>query len=142
MTWVGTESVSENHAEYTIFFFFSSRRRHTRSDRDWSSDVCSSDLTSSSPLLSGPRPGFPRLPGRNAVCPANAPAFHVRTASKTPGARPAKPYAARSLAVPSVAGQKGSSEITYEADSFGYACSPKLLPNALLPSTRNPPLSK
>src|SRR3989440_7365842 len=26
------------------FFFFSSRRRHTRSDRDWSSDVCSSDL--------------------------------------------------------------------------------------------------
>src|SRR3989440_2135726 len=26
-------------------FFFSSRRRHTRSDRDWSSDVCSSDLS-------------------------------------------------------------------------------------------------
>src|SRR5206468_10138800 len=29
---------------YLYFFFFSSRRRHTRSDRDWSSDVCSSDL--------------------------------------------------------------------------------------------------
>src|SRR5207249_6362503 len=27
-----------------IDFFFSSRRRHTRSKRDWSSDVCSSDL--------------------------------------------------------------------------------------------------
>src|SRR5204862_3693907 len=27
------------------YFFFSSRRRHTRSLRDWSSDVCSSDLT-------------------------------------------------------------------------------------------------
>src|SRR5450432_1845548 len=27
-----------------IVFFFSSRRRHTSSDRDWSSDVCSSDL--------------------------------------------------------------------------------------------------
>src|SRR3989442_16033650 len=27
-----------------IFFFFSSRRRHTRCGRDWSSDVCSSDL--------------------------------------------------------------------------------------------------
>src|SRR6267378_8131434 len=27
-----------------VFFFFSSRRRHTRSLRDWSSDVCSSDL--------------------------------------------------------------------------------------------------
>src|SRR2546430_10796871 len=28
-----------------ILFFFSSRRRHTRFDCDWSSDVCSSDLT-------------------------------------------------------------------------------------------------
>src|SRR5438105_13667718 len=27
-----------------MLFFFSSRRRHTRSTRDWSSDVCSSDL--------------------------------------------------------------------------------------------------
>src|SRR5699024_11544731 len=27
-----------------LLFFFSSRRRHTRSKRDWSSDVCSSDL--------------------------------------------------------------------------------------------------
>src|SRR5207245_8534096 len=27
-------------------FFFSSRRRHTRCYRDWSSDVCSSDLSS------------------------------------------------------------------------------------------------
>src|SRR5207249_9653524 len=28
----------------SLGFFFSSRRRHTRSKRDWSSDVCSSDL--------------------------------------------------------------------------------------------------
>ena len=28
-----------------LFFFFSSRRRHTRLRRDWSSDVCSSDLS-------------------------------------------------------------------------------------------------
>src|SRR5690606_15981333 len=28
----------------SVFFFFSSRRRHTRFSRDWSSDVCSSDL--------------------------------------------------------------------------------------------------
>src|SRR2546421_8462144 len=34
------------------FFFFSSRRRHTRSDRDWSSDVCSSDLLG--PFLNQP----------------------------------------------------------------------------------------
>src|SRR5256884_7237247 len=30
--------------QYLVFFFFSSRRRHTRCSRDWSSDVCSSDL--------------------------------------------------------------------------------------------------
>src|SRR2546430_4619295 len=29
---------------YVFHFFFSSRRRHTRFDCDWSSDVCSSDL--------------------------------------------------------------------------------------------------
>src|SRR5690625_6380333 len=32
----------------SCFFFFSSRRRHTRWPRDWSSDVCSSDLEISS----------------------------------------------------------------------------------------------
>src|SRR6266436_8851177 len=31
-------------AGLALFFFFSSRRRHTRCSRDWSSDVCSSDL--------------------------------------------------------------------------------------------------
>src|SRR5207249_9420276 len=31
---------------FCLLFFFSSRRRHTRSKRDWSSDVCSSDLVS------------------------------------------------------------------------------------------------
>src|SRR2546421_5166534 len=34
------------HRLRALLFFFSSRRRHTRSDRDWSSDVCSSDLDS------------------------------------------------------------------------------------------------
>src|SRR5256885_4364551 len=29
---------------FEVFFFFSSRRRHTRLQGDWSSDVCSSDL--------------------------------------------------------------------------------------------------
>src|SRR5690606_40137106 len=31
-------------------FFFSSRRRHTRFSRDWSSDVCSSDLVEQGPF--------------------------------------------------------------------------------------------
>src|SRR6266436_6666025 len=34
-----------------VFFFFSSRRRHTRCSRDWSSDVCSSDLCSTSRVV-------------------------------------------------------------------------------------------
>src|SRR5690554_1924079 len=34
---------------FFFFFFFSSRRRHTRCGRDWSSDVCSSDLFMSRP---------------------------------------------------------------------------------------------
>src|SRR6266480_6880243 len=33
---------------FFFFFFFSSRRRHTRLTCDWSSDVCSSDLTCAS----------------------------------------------------------------------------------------------
>src|SRR6266850_3959478 len=35
-----------------LFFFFSSRRRHTRLQGDWSSDVCSSDLPCLAPLRS------------------------------------------------------------------------------------------
>src|SRR2546429_3291240 len=36
---------------FILFFFFSSRRRHTRCSRDWSSDVCSSDLFVVAPRL-------------------------------------------------------------------------------------------
>src|SRR5260221_2162563 len=41
-----------------LFFFFSSRRRHTRSLCDWSSDVCSSDLL---PLIATAPFGYLRL---------------------------------------------------------------------------------
>src|SRR2546429_2804434 len=47
---IGAESsVLAVEAEFTlvtvlVLFFFSSKRRHTRCSRDWSSDVCSSDL--------------------------------------------------------------------------------------------------
>src|SRR2546429_3716270 len=37
--------------QFVLFFFFSSRRRHTRCSRDWSSDVCSSDLLSETGVL-------------------------------------------------------------------------------------------
>src|SRR3989449_9580736 len=36
-----------------LVFFFSSRRRHTRCSRDWSSDVCSSDLVNLGVALAG-----------------------------------------------------------------------------------------
>src|SRR5690625_6829304 len=38
---------------FYILFFFSSRRRHTRWPRDWSSDVCSSDLAANAPTATG-----------------------------------------------------------------------------------------
>src|SRR6267142_582988 len=67
-----------------LFFFFSSRRRHTRLTCDWSSDVCSSDLWRSNGYYSDgrvavdhaslrrlpeerPRPREARLMGRNIV---------------------------------------------------------------------------
>src|SRR2546421_9459659 len=46
LSWYGDVVVVPHRLPPAVhgFFFFSSRRRHTRSDRDWSSDVCSSDL--------------------------------------------------------------------------------------------------
>src|SRR5207253_6074593 len=46
----------------TVLFFFSSRRRHTRWPRDWSSDVCSSDL----PFVIGEDDPHIPGPGRGA----------------------------------------------------------------------------
>src|SRR5437660_3737723 len=52
-----------------LFFFFSSRRRHTRWPRDWSSDVCSSDLLNSpeTPLFSKGRVLYGLFEGLAAV---------------------------------------------------------------------------
>src|SRR5574340_734595 len=46
------------------FFFFSSRRRHTRSFGDWSSDVCSSDLPPHATRAHAPRRGARPVPPR------------------------------------------------------------------------------
>src|SRR5690606_39475474 len=49
-------------------FFFSSRRRHTRFSRDWSSDVCSSDLTPAPQIVpTGELKGFVPLDNHQAV---------------------------------------------------------------------------
>src|SRR2546429_7203755 len=47
------------------FFFFSSRRRHTRCSRDWSSDVCSSDLGDR--VIAFGRRSAPEFAGLSAV---------------------------------------------------------------------------
>src|SRR5256885_10782944 len=49
-----------------IIFFFSSRRRHTRLQGDWSSDVCSSDLPFSLRIEKGHIAG-PELDGRTTA---------------------------------------------------------------------------
>src|SRR6266852_6490783 len=51
------------------FFFFSSRRRHTRCYRDWSSDVCSSDLAGRPICMTG---GHGNFLGREADGPDDA----------------------------------------------------------------------
>src|SRR5690606_40021593 len=64
-----------------LFFFFSSRRRHTRFSRDWSSDVCSSDLlrrpSGSARILKRPR-SWP--PPALFLCPPVDPARRNRKA--------------------------------------------------------------
>src|SRR5207249_6191653 len=54
---------------YQCYFFFSSRRRHTRSKRDWSSDVCSSDLVQAllDLLGDGPCVAIAQTQGAHAV---------------------------------------------------------------------------
>src|SRR2546427_3633643 len=44
-TCASTFNYAPSSFDGSFFFFFSSRRRHTRFDCDWSSDVCSSDLS-------------------------------------------------------------------------------------------------
>src|SRR5688500_9981718 len=46
------------YSVFSFFFFFSSRRRHTRLQGDWSSDVCSSDLTTESAEQRAGRPSW------------------------------------------------------------------------------------
>src|SRR5258707_5174481 len=105
---------------FFFFFFFSSRRRHTRYWRDWSSDVCSSDLIApawrddNGPLrtreevalvneLSGPRRGRPRArtshpqdDGLPAGVPEGAPSGDAPFTGGTPPA-PQRPEPSLSL---------------------------------------------
>src|SRR5439155_4569164 len=50
-----------------FFFFFSSRRRHTRWPRDWSSDVCSSDLVKGTYSFADPTTGKLQTSSRSFI---------------------------------------------------------------------------
>src|SRR5256885_1513039 len=50
----GRCGVEIDRSTYCCHFFFSSRRRHTRLQGDWSSDVCSSDLVADVTQMDGP----------------------------------------------------------------------------------------
>src|SRR5207245_4572793 len=61
-----------SHMFLYLLFFFSSRRRHTRCYRDWSSDVCSSDLQQLLGVLAELSPEFGQLysrVGRPSIAP-------------------------------------------------------------------------
>src|SRR3989449_5621502 len=78
-----------------MFFFFSSRRRHTRCSRDWSSDVCSSDL--------GPAGGAgdagPRGPRHYADLHAPRPGLPAHRAQAIPSPRMSGPGPERQRAI-------------------------------------------
>src|SRR5215475_15704752 len=61
-----------NKYKKNVFFFFSSRRRHTRFSRDWSSDVCSSDLRSASTVSTSAKPNAPTSAGISWKPPARS----------------------------------------------------------------------
>src|SRR3989440_1175403 len=65
----------------TVCFFFSSRRRHTISDRDWSSDVCSSDLNKGWMM----REARHHAPARFAVASLQGPHQHLKEAREPGG---------------------------------------------------------
>src|SRR5256886_6201721 len=123
-------------------FFFSSRRRHTRFDCDWSSDVCSSDLVPA-PRADGPEPWRalgrardrrPRAPalrltnsahGRAVDCyssgrrPGPAPRETGRVDPSRQGARMIKPYTAVGL-IPTVRGIRKRKDIKINLDRLSH----------------------
>src|SRR5260370_40440109 len=73
----------------SLFFFFSSRRRHTRFKCDWSSDVCSSDLIAASASWSAPFMSFLMctMPIQSPLCGPKAPTKSWPASPASPSAR-------------------------------------------------------
>src|SRR5436190_6045412 len=103
----------------TLFFFFSSRRRHTRSLCDWSSDVCSSDLAAGAQ-----GPGQPvRLTLDEAIARGLEASQHIAEAAARGDAADAAAGQRRAALMPQIAAQAGYTR-TNHIDPFGV-----LLPN-------------
>src|SRR5262245_66343470 len=85
--------MGESIAEGTITkcFFFSSRRRHTRCLSDWSSDVCSSDLTAAPPFKNVIMNGGAAV-GKSPIMPASPRSEERRVGKEcTPRSSPPHP---------------------------------------------------
>src|SRR2546422_3552234 len=76
-----------------LLFFFSSRRRHTRCSRDWSSDVCSSDLSLQvlTKYNESPKVINAALCGHENIKPETIEAVLVQAADGVSAARPRAP---------------------------------------------------
>src|SRR5438067_11670667 len=108
-----------------MLFFFSSRRRHTRSKRDWSSDVCSSDLDRLRfhKLLPGKPAPSPSAPSASASARNQAPPTAYVFSSRSEERREGKSVdvgGRRTMKKKNKKTQKASSDtkqITHDVDS-------------------------
>src|SRR2546422_5001758 len=119
-----------------FFFFFSSRRRHTRCSRDWSSDVCSSDLPARIPASS--RIVVPELPAssmRQDDFKPRAPRPVIRTVSLSRFTSAPRARRQSSVLSQSAADEKWRSSLVpfASAASMAYRCEMDLSPGGSSP---------
>src|SRR5690606_9151943 len=107
---------------FLVSFFFSSRRRYTRFSRDWSSDVCSSDLADARPAPVGFRPVT--TPGPTPHVPHPKSPRPTAPAARPPPRGPSRSYRYARLQVhgpPAFPGPQGAAEafIADRGEEFG-----------------------
>src|SRR2546430_204179 len=119
----------------SLFFFFSSRRRHTRFDCDWSSDVCSSDL-SLSPLQALAQAldqvkimyGFPAGSSGDSVARRVAERLGGTPYSKGPGFVENKPGAGGRIAVEALKNASPNGSVLALAPVSAFSVYPHIYP--------------
>src|SRR5256886_1287706 len=101
-----------------LFFFFSSRRRHTRFDCDWSSDVCSSDLRAQRISNSSVIPPYSRRVGTGRSLPN--PAIRAITSGARSGFQS---WAVKTMATPPIIPPRSLS-VKNRLDEVKFRCFP------------------